>query len=269
MVTYSLYTTAANNVRRAADNLGVSLPTKYAKARKDAHASIDKARALTVSREDLAAAVAEALLADRDPATDPDVQRLATLRVLDNEGVTGNMRAHAAQLDGALLREHHQAIVKAWVPVVNAAGATIAKARDALGPFDPADAGHGGRIPAQHVRTWADARDAVTVMRHALTGVRSLGQVDGLPTLGGRLGHLLPFYDLDHTQVTEYHGSTALWEPIFDGHDVDFVTLTGYAQRLQKLRDEREKAAAEHAANTDNFGQPRPKKGTFVIGLHG
>lgn len=118
--------------------LGVDLPPEVAEA-----LALTRTRppelAAPPTTEALAAAIAEAVQADRDPATDKTVQTLLTRRQLAELNVGHQLAAHAEDRLGSAIKESAAAVVDSWRGALTAEAEALTAAKRTLGPVNVDD----------------------------------------------------------------------------------------------------------------------------------
>ncbi len=125
-----------------------------------AHARLTKLSKATLgaSRDELGDAVAAAILADRDPAGDPKVQRAIAATYIDNPGMTQHLENLAVQGFREACSRHHEAIVTLWQEPYDTAAAALSEAHARLGGVSLYDTVAILGLGADAAEVWAQAQ---------------------------------------------------------------------------------------------------------------
>jgi hypothetical protein len=158
-------TTQARAVVAMSNAVGAKLPAPVLESYDRLTRIAKKAETIYPPRGALIDAVLAALDADRDPVTDPDVQRAhLAMQIGSSEGVGRQVTEVAAGQMRDTFSLHAEAIVKAWQKPFNAAAAELATAHERIGdvPLEDTDTilRAGGDIAA----VWAKAQQAAAVV---------------------------------------------------------------------------------------------------------
>ncbi len=227
---------------------GVKLPKPVTEAHAKAERVSAAARTMGDPRQ-LGPAVLAALREERDPATDPEVQRLVTLtRVIENGIETYVDDALAAELRETFTRQA-DGIVKAWQTVVEQAAGDLEAARETLGDVALTDTAGVLERGGNAAQAWASATQANRVIDDARGVWNALGGFTGVP-LDRNHNMLCLIADLDVA------GYDALglgdqqerdgWTLVRAGHRPRLATFGEYHERVQALiRGRQTKAAAD------------------------
>ncbi len=162
----------ASQVRKAAENLGVPLPTALVEQLDHADRLTHTAETMLGQGGDLNDAVLDALESGRDFHTDKAVQRLALERMLANQGhgIADAARQRSMQYKRAALVEHADAVLDEWAEALEPHAAAITAAAAAL-PVDNLDNVQDvitrGSAAVEH---WTLAQRAVSVWAAAVQG---------------------------------------------------------------------------------------------------
>lgn len=154
-------TTQASTILNTMSTLGVNPPRAVAEAHDLAKRMLSQSdRLLNVAQGSLAVAVANALEAGVDPASDKEVQRLVTAAAISNQGVSQGVEGFVSDKLAAVFTAHADAVVKALSKPFDAAAGKLLDAHNVLGSVNLADTAgvlaRGGAAPA----AWADATQA-------------------------------------------------------------------------------------------------------------
>lgn len=205
---------------------------------------VDGLAALTVATprfddSDLGDALADAVLAGRNPAADRRVQAALTAHQLARANAEAIMGAALDRRREALLREHADDLMDTWRGVVERAQSAVDVAREAIGTerIDFSDAAS-RVVPPTILPAWQQARLAVE---------QAARIADGWSALGGLVAHVSPtpdqtwmiFTELSATEFDEIRysgGGTTLVRLVEQGHRLDFASWAQFAERLAKDR---------------------------------
>ncbi|WP_200210897.1 hypothetical protein [Micromonospora coerulea] len=225
-------------------NLGLTLPA----ALTGDFADLDKAAsrgAQPVRRSALAAAVLDALIADKDPATDATVlTELARQQLAERPNILGD---EIEQRRRAILTTHAPTILDALTPVIAEADKALTTAREQIGDqLDLADGAVAQLRPAQ-MPAWGAARE------HAAR-VELVAQCWGIVAQFGRLASIphdkkpLILADLTAEQLGELGHRPKAEAVIAAGHRLALASPEEFAARCQRVDEQRQEAAAKFEA---------------------
>jgi hypothetical protein len=174
---------ALRAINNAAEKAGVRLPKPVRDVQEAAQRIKDNSRALPNYRAELEEAMTRALLEDRDPAADAEVQRLTTGAQLRQLDLTETVERQATELTRDAFRKHADAILGAFVKPCDEAAAVLAKAREQFGDVALTDTSAILAAGADAAETWAEAKRAVETFDAYSTLFGSLLDFTGLATL--------------------------------------------------------------------------------------
>lgn len=253
-----LTTTTLRTVFAQLDTAGATVPKATATAQAKLTALAAKVEALRPT-PDLPGAILAALAADRDPATDPEVQRHATLRAIGEarHGITTSVDALAADF----LTEHTETILAAFAAPFDRAAATITDALEELGAVDLADTravlGKGGTA----AKVWGEAQTAVATIATAVTTWTTLGAL-GAPCKVTKGTRLLLIADVPPStwttdQLAPEGDKLTAWDAARRGYPLEWATPATYAERLAAIHAEQARRAGKAEAEAKRaIGQP-------------
>lgn len=238
----SITTTRVGLIRTAVTAAGANLPKPVAQAVAD-H---DKLAALTgaipvVTAEQIEDAVADALLAGRDPLDDEHVRRLATSRALTGDrgqGIAYGVPLAAERRVVAALTAHADDILATLHAAADTASATLTAAHDILGDHDLGESELILRLGADAARAWAEARDAVQALRvidrawTALAELTRFAPASTDPTL--RLA------DVTLEQYERVGRKAAPWDLVRAGAVIDLADRTTIRDRVTRITEARQ-----------------------------
>lgn len=127
----------------------------------------------------LATLVADALAADRDPATDAAVQRAFLAQQLGNEGMTKNVNAVVGEEMRHTFSQHADAIVAALSKPFAIAAATLEVAHERIGDVSLEETDRIMRTGGDIAAVWATASDALRVTDQIHSAWVALAQLTG------------------------------------------------------------------------------------------
>jgi len=189
---------------------------------------------------DLGPTVLAALREERDPSTDPEVQRLVTVtRLLDGGGIE-------AYVDSALTADLRQTctqqadgIIKVWAEVVDKAATVLDEARDVLGDVDLTDTAGVLERGGNAAQAWAAATKANQLIEEARGVWNALGQFTGQVArdANNQMLSLIPDLDLDGHRALrlgdQQHRDA--WTLLRAGYRPTLATFAEYHQRVQAI----------------------------------
>jgi hypothetical protein len=218
---------------RTLDTIGADLPKPLAKAIKDRDTITQATAALSEpSPEQLASAVATAILDGRDPLEDAEVRRLTTARTLSGTGA----------LDYGLTQEANSRIVEALqasaddvLAILKAAaddaGETLTRAHATIGDHDLTQADQILAKGPAAATAWAEAKGAVQTIRSADTAWTMLADLARFADSSLAPALRLAALDLD---TFEKVGRTAdAWTIVRAGATIDLATKDTARERAQ------------------------------------
>jgi len=206
-------------------------------------------RNLAAPESALSEAVAAALMADRDPAADAEVQRVLTASQIANQGVMQGVDAIAYDRFKAVCQQHTDAIVKAWsVPFV-VASATLATVHQRIGDVPLEDAATILAMGSDAAALWAQARAASKVIEAASAGWLALGEFTRSASNDPRYPVLriaAVDYRTWNVQQLERRRVTA-WEAVAARLNLSLPTMAEYRARIATIEagEQRSRQAAE------------------------
>lgn len=148
------------------ESLGQKVPADVSKAHERYQRIMAGAATIYRDGHELNAATLTALDEGRDPAADPEVQRIATSQLIGNEHQVQALRTVVTDDLLQAVARNANAIVKAWQKPFDVAVQTIARTAKQLGPIrldDSAVILAQGGAAAQH---WTEAKQADTLIHN-------------------------------------------------------------------------------------------------------
>jgi len=218
--------------------------TKPPKAVADAHAAMadltQRASRLRVDGSDLAPAVTAALAAGRDPASDPEVQRVVTAIALSgNQALIETVEAEAVDQFRGVCIEHREDIVSAWRKAFDAAAAKLAACYERIGPVPLEDVGtimvQGGDIAS----VWAEARKASATIGTIEAGWAALGEFTRTVTVDPNRQVLrLAAVDFETWKAKGLRRARLTpWQILLTGLTLSLPTLEEYRDRVRAIEE--------------------------------
>lgn len=186
-----------------------------------------------------AAAFIAAVDAGRDPATDPEMQRVLTAEQLAGEG---HRSVVSAQLDADLIEtliEHADKIITSWAKPFDTAATTLTEAHAILGQLDLADTAAVVRLGGAAAEAWASAQAAVGMLATIDQGWCALAGITHTADTG-RAHAPLRMLDVTLQQWNDHRLSDtkpAPWQYVRAGLPMTLPTAAEYRARGQRLTD--------------------------------
>ena len=218
--------------------------TKPPKPVADAHAAMadltQRASRLRVDGSDLAPAVTATFTAGRDPASDPEVQRVVTAIALSgNQALIQTVEAEAVDTFRGVCTERHDDIVSAWRTTFDAAAEKLAACFERIGPVPLEDVGtimvQGGDIAS----VWAEARKASATIGTIEAGWAALGEFTRTVTVDPNRQVLrLAAVDFETWQAKGLRRARLTpWEYLLAGLALSLPTLDEYRSRVSVIEE--------------------------------
>lgn len=248
----SLITAQISQLRQAITAAHGTFPKPVAQALADA----DKLRTLArdtpaPTADQLADAAATALLAGRDPLTDPDVQRLLAARHLNGGGhglaYLVNQAAEARTLTA--LEQHVDAIVDTLRTGCATAAQHLTDAHDVLGDLALDDTHAIVRLGNNAAELWVNAREAAQTIRVIDSGWVALANLTRFASTGTPATLRLAEVSLD--QYEQLGRRADPWAIIRAGATIDLATATTVHERTERLERERQQRQASQPTFRD------------------
>ena len=229
-----------------AEACGVKLPAAIKAAETLAERIAANAATLRPSHNELAAAVATAFAEDRDPTTDPGVQRLAVANTIASNGLPAKVADEATEDLRDAYRRHADAILAAFAVAADQLAASAAILGDA-DLNDTAALKSGGPAAAEAWSVAHDALKTVDACAQAFNGLMSYTRLRHLnPHLSG-----LRFAAVDwHTWTSNGWGNeyqrVSAWDLVKAGVRLSFpASVAEYEERVQAIAQGHQQAVAD------------------------
>jgi len=243
-------------IRQAMTAAGGTFPKAVAQALDDREKLTEGAAAMTSPSPDaIAAAVADALAAGRDPLDDEAVRRLATASVLcgtSGNALTGGVaRATEARVVQALT-DDVDAILDTYGTAVYEAGQVLTAAWRILGDLDLSDSAAVLKMGPDASRAWTDAREAQARIRTIERGWYALAEVTRFAS-STPVAQTLRLANLSLEQVEHVVGRKAEpWAIVRAGVTIELADRESIRARVERLETERNARENEHAERFTN-----------------
>jgi hypothetical protein len=254
-----LTTAHINLLRQAIDAAGATMPTKVAKALGDLDKLTSKGELFAQATDDqIAQALADALLAGRDPLDDDQLRRMATSRMLG--GTNGRALAiqvarHAEQRVTAALIDHVDYILANLHDAADVAGQHLSAAHAVLGDVGLDESLKIIRQGDDASGAWARARDAVAQLRTIDKGWTALANLTRFASTSPTVPRLA---DLSLDQFEQLGLRPDGWAIVRAGATIDLADRQTIKDRARRLAAKRENRAALPAAQfKDNYRRSR------------
>jgi hypothetical protein len=253
-------------VRQAvtAANADLPKPVADALAARDAlTATAD--RLPTGSHAEMMGAVADALVAGRDPLDDEQVRRLVVARILGGE--TGGSLAYgignaADERIVAALAENVDAICDSFKAGVDAAGQVLAEAHDLFGDVDLDESHLILKMGPKASGAWTDAKDAVQRIRVIDSGWFALAEL--VHFAGTTTSRAVRLADVTLEQSEQLGHRAEPWAIVRAGATINMAaTADAIAERVQRIAVEREQR--EQRADAGFGNEFRRTQGTGAV----
>jgi len=238
---------------------GAKAPKSFADAHGRATRIAAAARNLGAGQGDLAQAVMAALDAGRDPAADPDVQRIAIAAQIANPGIEQQIDALAFDGFHEACAVHTDAIIAAWRKPFDAAAAVLADAHQRLGNVALEDTTAIIAKGADAADVWAKATAAVKIIeaiRHGWLGL--VGITHAAPD--DRNHAVLRIADVDYPTWTaqQLHGrKVGAWDAVLAGLTLALPSPAEYRQRVNTITKAQEAEAQRVAGVAHDYATGR------------
>lgn len=246
--------TQAATIVAATKAVGATLPEDAAEAY-EATAEALKSLQTIYPKAGMAPVVAAALLAGRDPATDPEVQRTHLAMQLADHGTT-------TLTENILIEKMRQNfypddIVSVWVKPFAAAAAVLAHAHDRLGAIDLADTTSVVQLGGDAAEVWAKAQTAVSTIATITNAWAALVEFTRSANINVRYPALrIAAVDAATWRSLELERKRiGPWEATVAGLTLALPTVTEYRQRIADIeRGMAEQVMAEQPTDRSREG---------------
>jgi hypothetical protein len=247
--------TAAPLVLATSRKLGAEIPAPLAKKLAD----VDRLRAERRTLRDVpdvAAAVADAILAGKDPLASKDVQRAALAGTLDGLNISGRLDTYAHDRSAAALLEHADEVIDTWRPTVERADKALKRFREFVPAGDPRADGHPTGLPAKALTPWGEAREAADLLEKIGQGWMALASI-GAANVGGSGGRPIIVADLSAEQLASLGSNPKCIDVTRLDVTLNLASTTTYAERAERIAREEQERNAYAAAAPDRAREKR------------
>ncbi|MEU8391523.1 hypothetical protein [Micromonospora sp. NPDC048843] len=238
-------------------NLGLTLPATLTDALAEleaAHGRVVKLRRPGALRK----AVLDALIADRDPATDPAVLTALVSQQLTESNVASILGDEIEQRRRNILDEAAPVILAALVPVVAEADRVIAAAREVIGnDLNLGDPDAMAQLRPAQMTPWASAREAVARVEMAAQCWFVTAESANLVNIDHNKKALI-LADLTAVQLDEMGYRPKAAQIIAAGHRLSLATPEVFMQRCNAIDQQRREAAAMREQLHRDADKPLP-----------
>lgn len=156
--------TAINLIVSQIEKTGAKLPKPIRDAQARAAKATERARQMNLDEAALSAAVVAAMIEDRDPAADPEVQRLLAQRTLIQGGLLAAVERASTDAVREALGDKADAVVRALQKPYSEAAAELVAAHEVLGDLPLNDTAAILSAGPEAADAWAKARRALEVV---------------------------------------------------------------------------------------------------------
>lgn len=230
-----------NTIRDTFTSLELPVPKALTGAFTRAEKLAGKANHLGAADGELLPAVTAAILADREPTTDPDVQRIVTGMALANPGLQTALESAAVEEIRSVCENDLESIVNTWAKAFNRAASELSNAHARIGstPLDQTATilAKGGDIAA----VWASATTAVRTIDTIIGGWSSLMTVARMNPLPQH--RALRLAALNHQQWRDLSPKADAWEVVSAGLTLSLPTADQYRARVAAIASEHSRPA--------------------------
>lgn len=236
--------TAAPLVLNVSRKLGVEIPKALAEALDEA--ATLRTREVIPATPSVPEAVAQAVLAGRDPLTSKEVQRAALALTLSQLNLEHRLREYADERAAAALREHADAVIDTWRPTVERIDQAFANFRALVPGVDPLAEHLPTGLPTKALTPWGEAKEAAALLEQIVKGWQAIASV-GTANIRESRHRLLIVADCTPEQMTEL-GTRAKPQDVarFD-LPLDLASVQTFAERVKRM-DQALEASHEYAA---------------------
>jgi len=202
----------------------------------------EKVHALGVRDSALYTPIYEAIMDDRDPAADPEVQRILTSGRISNGVVMAGVEAMAYAAFRDTCTEHADAIVSAWAKPFEAAADTLDKAHQRIGDVPLEDSATILSMSGDIAQVWAQAQAAVHDVNTISRGWMALGEFTNRAANDQR-HRVLRIAAVTYQTWQDQHfaggrkSTITPWEAVLAGLTLSLPTYTQYRERVATITD--------------------------------
>jgi hypothetical protein len=233
--------TLAPLIANTSKRLGVDLPKPVLEAIESANTIRSARRSIVQDVPNLTAAVATAVLANKDPLASKDVQRALLVGQLDAANIEIRLGNHADDRAASAIIEHSEAIVDTWRPIVERANEALIEFRTIAPGVDMFDDHLATRLPAASLTPWGRARECAAHLEILAKGWQQLAQAAGVHILPNA-GRPLIFADVPLDLLSQLDNNAKAGDVVSLDVPLDLANLDTYAERAARITRERQEA---------------------------
>lgn len=191
-------------------------------------------------------AVGQAILADRDPLTDPAVVTAVIGSHVVSEQLHNGLRANAEAHMMDVFTEHADDIVKAWRKPFDAAAAELVTAHEQIGDLQLEDSTAILRLGGDIASVWERARVANATIDVILDGWAALGMATGGASANPRT-KLHRIAEVPPERMAKEFGGQPIsaWQAVIAGLRLSLPTFAEMRDRVTAVEDYRQQVSNE------------------------
>lgn len=233
--------TQAGSIISSSQSVGAKLPAPVPEAYERAARIAKAAQTIYPPRDALMVAVVDALDANRDPASDPEVQRVHLAQQIgSSEGIGRGVGDIVAGQMLETFRKHADGIVKAWVQPFDQATKALAAAQDVLGPVPLEDTASIVAQGGNAAEVWGQAQGAAQVLASIQHAWGELARLTRLASVDQHYPALsIASVDAETWEARNLHSrKVSAWEALSEGLTLSLPTMVEYRRRIANLQRE-------------------------------
>lgn len=249
-------------IRQHAPHLGIELPDGLIADLAEIDRVFADQDALNGNRRSLAEAVADAMAAGKDPATDKAVIVHLAREQMRLMNLGNDLTALAEDRRADALRSHADAILELLSGVIDRADETLAEARDRIPGLDLNDDDRVRTMAPDQMAQWGRAREALAHVERVAQIWSMLVSACGLGTLPPHRRPLV-IAELSLSELNALGHQPNAAAAVHAGHRLSLATPDTFAERLDRLENDRshnaekgEREFAETVRTRYGSGQP-------------
>lgn len=229
-------TLQARTIVDATQAVGAKLPASVARTHQTTISALSALHDI-YPKGGLAPAVASALRAGRDPATDPEVQRIHLAMQLGEHGISAGVENILIEETRQAFHTHADAIVQAWATPFTKAAGVLAQAFNRLGGIDLTDTGAVVQQGGDAAEVWGKAQTASQTLSTIASAWISLVEFTRTANLDQRYPALrLAAVDAETWRALELERKrVSAWDLVISGLPLSLPTPIQYRERVAQL----------------------------------
>lgn len=226
-------------IRQHSPHLGLELPDGLIADLAEIDRVFADRDVLNSSRRALTEAVAAAMAAGKDPATDKAVIAHMAREQMRLMNLDNDLSALAEDRRADALRSHADAIIELLAGVIDRADVTLAEARERIPGLDLNDDDRVRTMAPEQMAWWGRAREA-------LAHVERVAQIWAMLVSACELGTLPPhrrpllIAELSLSELNALGHQPAAVAAVHAGHRLSLATPDAFAERLARVEDDRD-----------------------------